>query len=412
MHNIITESDVELAALEILENLGYEILHGPDISGDGVHPERQSYSDVVMLDRLKRAIDRINPKIPTGAKEEALKMVLRLFNQNLAENNRQFHNMVVNGVDVEYRLDDRIIDDKIWLFDFKNSENNEFLAVNQFTVIEDNNNRRPDIVLFINGLPIAVIELKNPADEDATIETARTQLETYKAQIPSLFRYNEALVISDGIEACAGTITSDKERFMAWKTIEGVEKAPDVIPQIEILLKGMFNKQVLLDLIRHFIVFEQDRIGLLKKMAGYHQYHAVNKAIEATLQATSPQGDKRCGVVWHTQGSGKSLIMAFYTGKLVLAMDNPTIVVITDRNDLDDQLFETFCRCQSLLRQTPVQAERREQLKDYLMVASGGVVFTTIQKFFPEEKGDKYPLLSDRRNIVVIADEAHRSQYD
>ena len=412
MLRVITESDVELAALEILENQGYEILHGPDISPDSERPERQSYSDVVLLDRLKSAIDRINPKIPSGAKEEALKMVLRLFSQNLVENNRQFHKMLVDGVDIEYRIDDRIVGDKVWLFDFNNIDNNEFLAVNQFTVIEDNNNRRPDIGLFINGLPIAVIELKNPADEDATIETARTQLETYKAQIPSLFRYNETLVISDGIEACAGTITSDKERFMAWKTIEGIERAPDVIPQIEILLKGMFNKQMLLDLIRHFIVFEQDRGGLLKKMAGYHQYHAVNKAIEATLQATSTQGDKRCGVVWHTQGSGKSLIMAFYTGKLVLALDNPTIVVITDRNDLDDQLFETFCRCQSLLRQTPVQAERREQLKDYLKVASGGIVFTTIQKFFPEEKGDKYPLLSDRRNIVVIADEAHRSQYD
>lgn len=408
-----TESEVEEAALEILSELGYKILHGPEIAPDGLHPERQSYTDVVLIERLRNAISRLNTTIPEEAREEAIKKVLRSESPHLIINNKSFHKMLVDGVDVEYRRKDgSIAGDKVWLFDYKNPQNNEFLAVNQFTVVENNNNRRPDIILFINGLPLVVIELKNPADENATIWTAFNQLETYKAQIPSLFPYNEILVICDGIEARAGTITSNKERFMPWKTIEGKEIAPSAMPQLEVLFQGMFDKKILLDLIRHFIVFEQERQDIHKKLAAYHQYHAVNKAIEATLNASSPRGDKRCGVVWHTQGSGKSLTMAFYTGKLVLALDNPTIVVLTDRNDLDDQLFGTFSRCHELLRQKPVQAASRSELKQLLTVASGGVVFTTIQKFFPEEKGDKYPLLSERRNIIVIADEAHRSQYD
>ncbi len=408
-----TESEVEEAALEILSELGYKILHGPEIAPDGLHPERQSYSDVVLIERLRNAIIRLNTTIPEEARDEAIKKILRSESPHLIINNRSFHKMLVDGVDVEYRRKDgSIAGDKVWLFDFKNPQNNEFLAVNQFTILENNNNRRPDIILFINGLPLIVIELKNPADENATIWTAFNQLETYKTQIPSLFPYNEILVICDGIEARAGTITSNKERFMPWKTIEGKEIAPSAMPQLEVLFQGMFDKKILLDLIRHFIVFEQERKDINKKLAAYHQYHAVNKAIEATLNASSSRGDKRCGVVWHTQGSGKSLTMAFYTGKLVLALDNPTIVVLTDRNDLDDQLFGTFSRCHELLRQKPVQAASRSELKELLTVASGGVVFTTIQKFFPEEKGDKYPLLSERRNIIVIADEAHRSQYD
>jgi type I restriction enzyme R subunit len=409
----MSESEVEEGALEILSELGYKILNGLDIAPDGINAERRSYSDVVLVERLRDAVDRINPNIPREAREEAIKKVLRSESPQLIINNQSFHKKLVEGVDVEYRKKDgSIANDKVWLFDFKNPQNNEFLAVNQFTVLENNNNRRPDIILFINGLPLVVIELKNPADENATIWTAFNQLETYEAQIPSLFPYNEISVISDGIEARAGTITSNKERFMPWKTIEGKETAPSAMPQMEVLFQGMFNKKILLDLIRHFIVFEQERQDIHKKLAAYHQYHAVNKAIEATLNASSPGGDKRCGVVWHTQGSGKSLTMAFYTGKLVLALDNPTIVVLTDRNDLDDQLFGTFSRCHELLRQKPVQAASRSELKELLMVASGGVVFTTIQKFFPEEKGDKYPLLSERRNIIVIADEAHRSQYD
>jgi type I restriction enzyme R subunit len=414
MPKIITESEVEDAALDILFESGYKILQGPDIAPDGAHPERKTYSDVVLVERLKNTIDKLNPSIPKEAREEAFKKVLRTESQKLVVNNETFHKMLVDGVDVEYRRKDgSIAGDKVWLFDFKNpeNENNEFLAINQFTVIENNNNRRPDIVLFINGLPLVVIELKNPADENATIETAFNQIETYKAQIPSLFHYNEISVISDGINVRAGTITSGKEWFLPWKTIDGKETASSVMPQLEVLLKGMFNKKILLDLVRHFIVFEKDK-SILKKLAAYHQYHGVNKAIETTIKASSPKGDKRCGVVWHTQGAGKSLSMVFYTGKLVLTLDNPTIVVLTDRNDLDGQLFDTFGRCNELLRQEPVQAEKRSELKDLLKVASGGIVFTTIQKFLPEEKGDRYPLLSERRNIIVIADEAHRSQYD
>jgi type I restriction enzyme R subunit len=411
---IMMEKDVENVALNILSELGYKILYGPDTAPapDGIAPERQSYSDVVLVERLKDAVDKFNPDIPAEAKEEAIKKVLRAESPHLIVNNQNFHKMLVNGVDVEYRRKDgSIAGDKVWLFNFETPQNNEFLAVNQFTVIENNYHRRADIVLFVNGLPLVVIELKNPADETATIWSAFNQLETYKDQIASLFTYNEILVISDGIEARAGTITSNKEWFMAWKTIDGKGNAPPITPQLEVILKGMLDKKILLDLVRHFIVFEQERQKTIKKMALYHQYHAVNKAIDATIKASSPEGDRRCGVVWHTQGSGKSLSMVFYTGKLVLKLNNPTVVVITDRNDLDDQLFGTFSRCQELLRQEPVQAESRDDLKARLKVASGGVVFTTIQKFFPEEKGDAYPLLSERRNIIVIADEAHRTQY-
>jgi type I restriction enzyme R subunit len=413
MNKIITESDIEQIALNIFSELGYTILYGPDISIDGLFSERKSYSDVVLINRLKNKVYEFNPDIPDEAKEEAIKKVLRTESPDLIVNNQKFHNYLVNGIDVEYRKDDgRIAGDKVWLFDFENPENNEFLAINQFTVIEQQINRRPDIVIFVNGLPLSVIELKNPADENTDIWSAYNQFETYKFQIPSLFQFNEILIISDGLEARAGTITSGKEWFLQWKTIDGKEIAPQTIPQMEVLFKGMFSKEIFLDLIRHFVVFEKSHNKLTKKVSAYHQYHAVNKAIDTTIEASSPEGDKRCGVVWHTQGSGKSLSMVFYTGKLVLAMDNPTIVVLTDRNDLDDQLFGTFSNCQDLLRQEPVQAETRENLRDLLKVASGGIIFTTIQKFLPEEKGDKYPKLSERRNIVVIADEAHRSQYD
>jgi type I restriction enzyme R subunit len=389
MPRIITESNIEQVTLDILANLKYKIIYCPDIAPepDGVRPERQSYSDVILTDRLKSAIDKLNPGIPHEAKEEALKKVLRAESPDLTVNNHNFHRMVIDGVDIEYREDGRTIGDKVWLVDFKNPDNNEFLAINQFTVIEDRNNRRPDIVIFVNGLPLGVIELKNPTDENATVKTAFNQFETYKIQISSLFNYNEILVISDGIEARAGTISSLWERFLPWKTIDGVKKAPSSIPQIEVLLRGMFEKRILLDLIRHFIVFEKEKTRLVKKLAAYHQYHAVNKAIEATLKAAEAKGDKRCGVVWHTQGSGKSLIMAFYAGKLVLTMDNPTIVILTDRNDLDDQLYGTFGACHELLRQKPVQADSRAHLRELLKVASGGIVFTTIQKFLPEKMG-------------------------
>lgn len=414
----ITESEVEEVSLDILEELGYSVIHGPDIAPDSNNPERESYQDVVLIDRLQDAIDKLNPSIPKQAKEEAIKKLLRAKSPDTLVNNQQFHQYLVEGIDVEFKKDGKIKGDKVWLIDFEEPENNEFLAINQYTIIEDDNNRRPDILLFVNGIPLVIIELKNPADENATVKSAFKQIETYKSELPSLFHFNEIVVISDGMDARAGTLTSSWERFLPWKTIEGKKKAEQAIPQIDVLLQGMFDKERFLDLVRHFIVFNSEKdtkkniVTLNKKVAAYHQYHAVNKALEATMKAASEKGDRRCGVVWHTQGSGKSLIMAFYAGKLIQAMDNPTIVVLTDRNDLDDQLFETFKECQALLRQKPEQVPSREKLKEHLKVASGGVVFTTIQKFFPQKKGEKYPCLSERSNIVVIADEAHRSQYD
>ncbi len=325
--------------------------------------------------------------------------------------------MLVNGVDVEYQgQDGETVYDKVWLFDFTEPEENEFLAVNQFTIIEDGNNRRPDIILIINRLPLVVIELKRP-DEDSSFEDdeilwdAYSQFQTYKKDIPRLFRYNAFLLISDGQDAMAGTLTSNSEWFVPWKTIDGEKVADFKVPPMKVLLRGMCKPEILLDLIRHFIVFEDDHGKVIKKLARYHQYHAVNKAVEKTKLACMPDGDRKCGVVWHTQGSGKSLSMVFYAGKLALELDNPIIVVLTDRNDLDGQLFDNFARCSEILRQQPVQAETRAHLRELLSVALGGIVFTTIQKFSPEDEEDQFPVLSERRNIVVIADEAHRSQY-
>ena len=414
--NVITENEIELIALGYFEQLGYSVLSGLDIAPDGEHPERRSYTDVVLITRLRDSIDKLNPNIPYDAREEALKKVLRTDSPNLIVNNETFHKYLTEGVDVEYRTDEGIRGDKVYLIDFDSPERNEFLAVNQFTVIEGNNNRRPDIILFINGLPLVVIELKNAADENATVLTAFNQLQTYKLQIPSLFVYNELLIVSDGWEAKCGTLTSEWSRFMTWKTLDGETLAAKLTPQIEVMTKGMLRRETLLDLIHHFIVFEKNKEKTDKKVAAYHQYYAVNKALATTRKAADETGDRRAGVIWHTQGSGKSLSMVFYTGKLVLALDNPTIVVLTDRNDLDDQLFETFDSCQQLLRQSPVQAEDRRHLRKLLNVASGGIVFSTIQKFLPIDaagaiEGFNEPL-SKRRNIIVIADEAHRSQYD
>ncbi|HOV82771.1 MAG TPA: type I restriction endonuclease subunit R [Methanothrix sp.] len=409
-----TESLVEEATLSWLVSLGYTSVFGPDIAPGEPAAERESFQEVLLSRRLQDALRRLNPAIPSDALDEALRKLSRQQSPSLLASNRAFHKMLIEGVPVEYqRKDGSIAGDHARVVDFENPENNEFLAINQFTVIEGQQNRRPDIVVFVNGLPLAVIELKNPADENATIQTAFQQLQTYKNDIPSLFAYNEILVISDGLQARAGTLTSDWARFMPWRTIDGKEIAPKGRPELDVLIKGIFEKGRILDLIKHFIVFESDGEKVAKKMAAYHQYHAVNKAVECTVKACSPEGDRRAGVIWHTQGSGKSLSMAFYAGKIIVhpAMQNPTLVVLTDRNDLDDQLFDTFAACQELLRQAPVQAEDRESLKKLLSVASGGVIFTTIQKFSPEDDMERYPLLSDRRNIVFIADEAHRSQY-
>jgi type I restriction enzyme R subunit len=410
------ESEVEQAALAWLESIGYEILFGPDIAPDMPQAERDNYGQVVLEYRLRQALARLNPEVPADALEEAFRKLTRPDSPSLVANNHVIHKYLVKGVPVEYqRADGSIGGDFVHVLDYNELENNEFLAVNQFTVVENQHERRPDIVLFINGMPVAVIELKNAADEKATIWTAFNQLQTYKTEIPSLFAYNEAMMISDGMEARIGTLTADREWFMPWRTIEGEELADTRLPQLQVVLKGVFEKRRFLDLIRHFIVFEDVGGGvLIKKMAGYHQYHAVNLALDSTVRAAGAGGDKRVGVVWHTQGSGKSLTMAFYAGRVVLhpAMENPTLVVITDRNDLDDQLFGTFARCHELLQQEPVQAQSRAHLRELLRTASGGVVFTTVHKFFPANGEDQHPLLSDRRNIVVIADEAHRSQYD
>jgi type I restriction enzyme R subunit len=413
----ITESIIEQAALDWFKELGYSILNGPNIAPGELFSERASYSDVILKGRARTVLlGNINPSIPQEAIEDAYRKLTRAIHESplLAANNHRFHKMVTEGVDVEYKdATGRIVGDKVWLVDFNNPENNDWLVVNQFTVVEGNSNRRPDVVVFVNGLPLGVVELKNPGDENATTKDAFNQFQTYKKEIATLFPYNEILIASDGIEARAGTLTADWEWFLPWRTIAGDDLAPKGLPELEVLIKGIFEKQRFLDLLRYFIVFEVDGAEIVKKMAGYHQFHAVNKAVECTLQAAAPQGDKRVGVVWHTQGSGKSLTMAFYSGKIVQHpdMQNPTLVVLTDRNDLDDQLFGTFSKCQDLLRQKPVQAESRDHLQEILNVVSGGVVFTTVQKFFPE-KGEDFPKLSDRRNIVVIADEAHRSQYD
>lgn len=407
----ITENEIELFAIELFEKLGYNYIYAPELE--------RNHEDVLLKDRLLNAAWKINPSLPQSAIEDAIKQIERIKSSELLSDNETFHKLLVEGVKVDVQRDGITRGEIVHLVDFNDVSNNDFVVANQFTIIENGHNKRPDIILFINGLPLVVIELKNAVDENATIKSAHNQIGTYKSLIPSLFTYNAFCVISDGIEAKAGTISAGLSRYMAWKTSDGESEASRLIPQIETLIKGMLNPLVLLDLVRSFIVFEkskkEDKNGIVtiesvKKLAAYHQYYAVNKAVQRTISASSEGGDKKGGVVWHTQGSGKSLSMVFYTGKIVLALNNPTVLVITDRNDLDDQLFDTFASCGNLLRQEPMQIEDREDLKQKLKVASGGVIFTTIQKFQPEE-GNVYDMLSDRRNIVVIADEAHRTQY-
>ena len=434
---MFNEATVEDAALSWFGSLGYSIAHAPHLAPGEVAGERSSFADVVLVGRLGRAIARLNPTVPSDAGEEALRKVLQHESPSLIGNNRAFHQMLRDGVPVEYRrCDGSIAGDHVRLIGFDNADANDWLAVNQFTVIEGQNNRRPDIVVFVNGLPLGVIELKIPEDTDKWFAAAYNQIQTYKQEIPSLMHYNEVTVISDGLEARIGSLTANQEWFKVWRTIEGEFDAPKTALELETLVRGVFEKRRFLDLIRNFIVFEDDPdTGAVHKLtAGYHQFHAVKAAVDETIRATgkpdrlgdSPghywagkmqggaEGDKRVGVIWHTQGSGKSLSMLFYAGCIIEepAMENPTLVFLTDRNDLDDQLFGQFQRCHEILRQTPVQADSVDHLRKLLNVASGGVVFTTIQKFMPEEKGGKAPELSNRRNIIVIADEAHRSQYD
>lgn len=434
----LTESHVEDLAIELLEKQGWKYL-----SPEDQEAERDSLKETVLKSRLKDAINRINPQINEAAREQALRAVLNLPSQNLTDSNEAFHKMLVDGVPVEYLKDGHVKGDSVHLVDFENIGNNEFVVSNQFTVLGNEKEKRPDVVLFVNGLPLVVIELKNAADENATVKKAYTQLQNYKTYIPQLFAYNSLLIASDGLDAKAGTISAGWTRFLAWKTKDGLKEEKKTVPQIETMIRGILSKEVLLDLTRFFTVFEKGKktdpatgqmfIETVKKVAAYHQYYAVKKAVESTVRAvsdpatanddpaayglpsvaTQPAGDGKAGVVWHTQGSGKSLSMVFYAGKIVQQKElgNPTIVVITDRNDLDEQLFDTFASCKQVLRQDPAQAESRDDLRKKLKVAGGGIVFTTIQKFMPEDGGEAFDLLSERRNIVVIADEAHRSQY-
>lgn len=441
----MTENEIEQFAIDLLKNQGYTYVNGVNLAPDSDNMERISFEDVVLKQRVENAVSRINTTIPIDAQHDAVKQILRIASPDILNNNETFHRLLTEGIPVTKRVDGQDRGDRVFLIDFENPLNNEFLVINQFTIVENGVNKRPDIILFVNGLPLVVIELKNATNEKTSVQSAFRQIETYKAMISSLFTFNAFSVISDGLEAKAGTISAGLSRFMAWKTQDGIVEASKNISQLETLIKGMLNPATLLDLVRHFIVFEkfkkEDTEGIVtvqtvKKMAAYHQYYAVNRAVESTKRASGfiskqtlnqllnetpesyglpgvkqqPQGDRKGGVVWHTQGSGKSLSMVFYTGKIVLALNNPTILVITDRNDLDDQLFDTFAASKQLLRQDPIQATDRKQLKDLLKVNSGGVVFTTIQKFQPEE-GNVFETLSTRENIIVIADEAHRTQY-
>ena len=446
---LFSEHELELELIEQFEGLGYAYLAPGDVEPDGSCSERGDWGETVLVARLKDAAVRINPEVP----EETLDSAIRRFTAdtlpNLLEENRRVHKLLVEGIPVEYHFADGTLrGDRVYLVDFDEPENNDWLVLNQFTVIERGHNRRPDVVVFVNGLPLAVIELKNPADESASVSTAIAQLQTYKTEIPSLFHTNAVLIVSDGIQARIGSLSADIDRFMPWHR-ENSAADGEVIYQQEVLIEGVFDKQRLLSLIRDFTVFGSDRGGGIKKIiAGYHQFYAVNRAVEATLHALPkeeggvllkkgggpipteirqmpevynlpsarkhPEGDRRIGVIWHTQGSGKSLVMAFYAGLIVQRpeLQNPTVVVITDRNDLDDQLFGTFVMCQDILRQQPVQAKDQKDLRRLLCGKEvGGVVFTTIQKFTPEGDEKDYPELTNRSNVVVIADEAHRTQY-
>lgn len=431
-NNRFVESQLEEAALEWFEELGYEVIFGPDIAPEGQYPEREDYGEVILTERLKDALRRINSRMSMSAIEDAYRQITIPQSPSLIMNNKAFQKMITDGVDVQVKQSDSSYrTEKVYIFDYEKPLNNELMVANQFTIVEHGVEKRPDLIVFINGLPLVVMELKSAIDENVDITDAYNQLQTYKSVIPSLFTYNAFMVTSDGINARAGTLTSDEDRFMSWRTIDGEGTAPISIPQLEVLIKGMFQRDVFIDLIKHFILFQTDGKETYKILAGYHQYHAVNKAVTSTERATHEKGDRRIGVIWHTQGSGKSLSMVFYAGKLVIneELENPTIVVITDRNDLDDQLYSTFLKSKDLLRGTPVQANDRNHLRELLNNrTSGGIIFTTIHKFAPASNSEVYeeanvfmaaegsvsygsPVLTDRKNVIVLADEAHRSQY-
>lgn len=402
------EDDLEQASLEWLEEIGYEIRNGVEFAPSGANSERKDFGEVVLENRLKFALQRIND-VSDDVIDEAIRKITIPQNPQMTINNRTFHKFITDGIDIATREDDRNVTKKVWLFDFEQHKNNDFLAINQFIVMEGRENKRPDIILFVNGLPLVIFELKSSSNENVGTTDAYNQLQTYKRAIPGLFNFNEFLVISDGWNAKAGTITSNEERFMTWRTTDGTKEAKTAQSQLEVLIKGMCRFDVILDLIRHFILFQDDGKNIIKILAAYHQYYAVKKAIQETKRAVATNGDRKIGVVWHTQGSGKSLSMVFYAGEMIQELDNPTIVVVTDRNDLDEQLFTTFGKSVEMLRQIPKQAENRDDLRSLLSVQSGGVIFTTMQKFSLEGNETEMTALTERRNIVVIADEAHRS---
>ena len=436
-----TEDSLEKAVIETLQEMDYEYAFGPDLSVGGPRPERKDYREVILAGRLRDTLYKLNQDLPPDAIEDVYRRVITFNSPSLIENNWHFHKLLTEGVDVSFHKNGGIKTEKAIIIDFEHPERNDFLVVNQFTIIE-NENRRPDVLIFVNGLPLVVIELKSTTDENVGIEQAYNQIQTYKQDIPSLFYYNTFCILSDGINAKTGTITSNEERFMNWRSVDGVNVASLDVPQYEVMIRGMLEKSRFLDIIQNFILFQEsketeydaagnkigDKKTIIKIMAAYHQYFAVKKAVENTKIATSAKGDRKIGVVWHTQGSGKSFTMVFYTAYLVKELNNPTIVVITDRNDLDDQLYSTFAKSVDILRQTPKQADvrrlteeqKKQQAKSnakeinglYDLLnerESGGIIFTTIQKFQPEE--GEMPVLTDRRNVIIIADEAHRSQY-
>ena len=417
----MTESQLENNIIQLLQSQGYTHIYGPTIAPDITTIERNSFEEVILKQRLINAVNKLNPNIPEEAKQQAIKQIINIHSIDQTANNESFHNYITNGIEVEYLKDGYLKGTRVILIDYEHPENNEWLCINQYVIQYNNLIKRPDIILFVNGLPLVGIELKNPEDENATLESAYQQFQTYKNYIPLLYDYNSLLVISDGVDAKYGSLTAPLTRFMTWKTKDGIQEDPITEPQINTLVKGLLNHSTLLEIIKDFTVFEKEkkyddetgltRIETVKKIAGYHQYYAVKKAIQSTIQASSENGNGKAGVMWHTQGSGKSLSMVFYTGKIVQTLNNPTVVVITDRNDLDDQLFDTFASSKQLLRQEPIQAKTRQNLRELLNTTGGGIIFTTIQKFSPFEDEDTYPLLSERKNIIVIADEAHRSQY-
>jgi type I restriction enzyme, R subunit len=429
---MITEDQLEQQCLKWFQDCGWDAVFGPDIAHDGPTPERADYREVVLVQRLKRSLVRLNPQVPAALLDEAVQRVLKLDHPVAEQRNRDFHRMLLNGLPVSWREGEGVKHDDVRLIDFANLEANEFLVVNQYAIKGAKKTRRPDLIVFINGLPIAIIELKNPVEEQTDVWKAYQQLQTYKEEIPELFNYNEALIVSDGLTARIGSLTADQERFLPWRTLKNEDDKPVVEFEIEKIIRGFFDRELFLDYLKNFVLYEQDGDKTIKKIAGYHQFHAVREAVRVTVIASQQPasdgvkdkratygkevepGSRKAGVVWHTQGSGKSISMVCYAGKLIQQpeMKNPTLVVVTDRNDLDGQLYETFCAAQELLKQTPEQADSREELREKLASRqAGGIIFTTVQKFSLTEGEAKHPVLCDRSNVVVISDEAHRSQY-